>query len=95
MTLSLNRTISFFQSSLSMIFMNSFFTSSILEALEKNGKCRMFFGSYSNLPTEEIVCGSQLMAELAESLGTDDLLIVCLTGGGSALLTLPVEFQSS
>lgn len=66
----------------------------ILEALGKNGKCRMFFGSYTNLPTEEIVCGSQLMAEIAESLSTDDLLIVCLTGGGSALLTLPVEFQS-
>ncbi|TPP62405.1 Glycerate kinase [Fasciola gigantica] len=66
----------------------------VLELQERIQKLHMFYGSYSNLPTEEIVRGSQLMAEIAESLDADDMLIVCLTGGGSALLTLPMEFQS-
>ncbi|KAF6768288.1 hypothetical protein AHF37_05800 [Paragonimus kellicotti] len=33
------------------------------------------------------------MSQTAASLGVNDLLLVCLTGGGSALLTLPKRFH--
>jgi glycerate 2-kinase len=44
-----------------------------------------------NRPTAEGVEGSKRILEIAGSLSEDDLLIVLLSGGGSALLPLPVE----
>jgi hydroxypyruvate reductase/glycerate 2-kinase len=44
-----------------------------------------------NRPTAEGVEGSWRILEIAKSLRKDDLLIVLLSGGGSALLPLPVD----
>ena len=44
-----------------------------------------------NEPTERGVAGSRQILRLVESLGKNDLCIVLLSGGGSALLPLPVE----
>ena len=44
-----------------------------------------------NRPTAEGVEGSKRILEIARSLGEDDLLLVLISGGGSALLPLPVE----
>ncbi len=43
-----------------------------------------------NEPTEAGVAGSEKILELASGLSSDDLCIVLLSGGGSALLPLPV-----
>jgi glycerate 2-kinase len=44
-----------------------------------------------NRPTAEGVEGSRRIVEIAESLRPGDLLLVLLSGGGSALLPLPVD----
>lgn len=44
-----------------------------------------------NRPTAEGVEGSKKILEIARSLDADDLLLVLISGGGSALLPLPVE----
>lgn len=44
-----------------------------------------------NRPTAEGVEGSKKILEIAQSLTSDDLLIVLISGGGSALLPLPVD----
>src|SRR5204862_5399365 len=44
-----------------------------------------------NRPTEDGVDGSRRILGIARSLAADDLLIVLLSGGGSALLPLPAE----
>lgn len=44
-----------------------------------------------NEPTESGVLGSQRILELVESLNDDDLCLVLISGGGSALLPLPVD----
>ena len=43
------------------------------------------------VPDEKSVAASQAIYEFASKLGKDDLVIVAISGGGSALLTLPVE----
>lgn len=45
----------------------------------------------TNLPTERVVHGTQQILQLVDGLGSDDLLIALLSGGGSALLELPAE----
>lgn len=44
-----------------------------------------------NEPTEAGVDGARRILELVESLGPDDLCICLLSGGGSALLPLPID----
>ncbi|MBC8114319.1 MAG: DUF4147 domain-containing protein, partial [Candidatus Saccharimonas sp.] len=44
-----------------------------------------------NEPTEAGVFGSQRILELVESLRGDDLCLVLISGGGSALLPLPID----
>lgn len=44
-----------------------------------------------NEPTAEGVHGAQKMIDLVQSLGPDDLCLCLISGGGSALLPLPVE----
>jgi hydroxypyruvate reductase/glycerate 2-kinase len=44
-----------------------------------------------NRPTAEGVEGSERIMEIARSLGPNDLLLCLVSGGGSALLPLPVE----
>jgi len=43
------------------------------------------------LPTEANVEGTRTLLELAESVSGDDLVLVVITGGGSALLCAPIE----
>lgn len=44
-----------------------------------------------NRPTAQGVEGSKKILEIARSLGEEDLLLVLISGGGSALLPLPVD----
>ncbi len=44
-----------------------------------------------NRPTAEGVLGSKKILEIARSLDADDLMLVLLSGGGSALLPFPVD----
>jgi len=43
------------------------------------------------VPDEAGIAGSQQIAEVLEAAGSDDLVICLISGGGSALMTLPVE----
>lgn len=47
------------------------------------------FGGGHPVPNEEGVCGAERILALAEALGEDDLLLCVISGGGSALMTLP------
>jgi hydroxypyruvate reductase len=49
------------------------------------------FGGGHPMPTDEGVRGARAVLALAESLGEDDLLLCLVSGGGSALATLPPE----
>lgn len=44
-----------------------------------------------NEPTEKVVAGTREIMRLVESAGPNDCVIVLLSGGGSALLCLPVD----
>src|SRR5690606_20533271 len=44
-----------------------------------------------NEPTEQGVAGAERILEIVSSLGPDDLCLVLISGGGSALLPAPVE----
>ncbi|VDM32512.1 unnamed protein product [Hydatigera taeniaeformis] len=52
-------------------------------------KLFVFYGPRTNEPNEEVVKSSLKMAEIATKMKAGDLLLVCISGGGSALLTLP------
>ncbi|KAM7540400.1 hypothetical protein Aperf_G00000040648 [Anoplocephala perfoliata] len=56
-------------------------------------KFYIFHGSRTNEPNENVVSASLKMAEIASKMRTGDLLLVCITGGGSALLTLPAPLD--
>ena len=43
------------------------------------------------IPDEAGVVGAQRIAELLKAAGADDLVICLISGGGSALMTLPVQ----
>ncbi|VDK32045.1 unnamed protein product [Taenia asiatica] len=49
----------------------------------------MFYGPRTNEPNEEVIKSSLKMAKIAAKMEAGDLLLVCISGGGSALLTLP------
>jgi glycerate 2-kinase len=49
------------------------------------------FGGGHPVPTEEGVRGARAVLSLAEGLGAGDLLLCLISGGGSALATLPPE----
>ncbi|KAK2713683.1 hypothetical protein QYM36_009529 [Artemia franciscana] len=50
-----------------------------------------FFGAKGNLPDEDSLKGSQKALKMIEGLDSDDLLLVLISGGGSALFEIPVD----
>ncbi len=52
------------------------------------GNLRTFRGGHP-VPTEDSERGARAVAQLVDPLGADDLLLCLISGGGSALMTLP------
>lgn len=49
----------------------------------------VFRGPTNNLPDQTVLKAAKAIYDLAKRLEKDDLLLTVITGGGSALLTLP------
>ncbi|CAG9765422.1 unnamed protein product [Ceutorhynchus assimilis] len=56
---------------------------------EQSSKIDFIEGAKDNLPDKEAMEGALKIKHLVEELGEEDLLIVLISGGGSALLPLP------
>ena len=53
--------------------------------------CRVYEGAANNLPDESSERTSRKILEIVESAGENELVIALVSGGGSALLSLPCE----
>ena len=54
-------------------------------------KFKIFHGAKNNIPDEAAMKSATNIKETVEKLTTEDLLIVLVSGGGSALLPLPID----
>ncbi|XP_053378063.1 glycerate kinase-like [Mercenaria mercenaria] len=58
--------------------------------VKEGSKIKVFEGAENNMPDENAHTAAMAIEELVRSLGADDLLIVLISGGGSALLPSPI-----
>lgn len=54
-------------------------------------KIRYFYGAQNNLPDMSAVNATKKVIEMCRRLTANDILITLISGGGSALLTQPIE----